>query len=70
MEVLRLVMQTAVRDEVVKMEGRAPGAFVMGLVDSAGSAGKPTKMGNGNRKDISSLTCCDSCCICMGWKTS
>jgi hypothetical protein len=29
------------------MEGRAPGAFVMGLVDSAGSAGKPTKMSNG-----------------------
>jgi hypothetical protein len=29
------------------MEGRVLGATIMGLVDSAGSAGKPTKMGNG-----------------------
>jgi hypothetical protein len=29
-----------------RMEGRVLGAFVMGSVDSAGSAGKPTEMGN------------------------
>jgi hypothetical protein len=29
------------------MEGRVLGAFIMGLVDSAGSAGKPTGMENG-----------------------
>lgn len=54
MGVLRLVIPMVVRDELVRMERdggwrmewRVLGAFVIGSVDSAGSAGKPTEMGN------------------------
>ena len=68
MGVLRLVIQMVVRDEVVKMEGSVLGALVVGLVILQEALGNLLRWVIGNRKDISSSTCCNSCCIFMGWK--
>ncbi len=74
MEVLRLVMQTAVRGEFVKVEEMEDGGegircFRYGFGFFCREAlGNLLRWAMGNRKDISSLRCCNSCCICMGWE--